>query len=1019
MGDEASQLAQLAQCLSASLSPDAATRQNAEQFLASGAQQGGFSILLLKLVASDAADAPARVAGAVAFKNLVKKHWNPAEEPDVVGAPAPYRVGDAEKDQVRNLLVGLMLGAPKLARAQLGEALSIVSAADFPDRWPGLLPELITRLGAPGAQRNWATVAGVLTTANTIFKKYRQAYKSDELYKELKYALDGFARPVLALTTEAATALAAATSANDTAACVTLLTVLRLACRIFFSLNSQELPEVFEDDMDAWMGAFHGLLAYENASLDGPEGSPADAVKAAICDNVNLYIEKNEEEFQRFLQTFVQDVWTLLTKTGLESGKDRLVTSGVRFLTAVANSVHSSLFGGGDVLRQVCESIVIPNLTFTEDDEELFESNHVEYVRRDIEGSDSDTRRRGACELVRALTLKFPEVMTSSVSGYVGALLAQHASDPAANWKAKDAAVTLVVALLVKAKTNARGATELNELGLSVVDFFNTQIAPEFARAATDGGASGNDVGTAVTRADALKFVTVFRGFLPKAIVAPHLPAIVACLRARENVTHTYAANCLDKLLAVRESEPNANAPNAKRIVGKTPRYDASDLAPVADALFSNLFGVFDMPDSRENEYAMRAVVRVIDVLGERVKPLASACVQKLAAFLAETCANPKNPTFSHFLFEGVSGLLRHAATDTQSMAAFEQALFPPFQFVLQQDVVEFAPYVFQLLAQMIEARNCDNGDALPASYLGIFPALLAPSLWDRQANVTPLVRLLEAYLRKAPREIVSGAASGPGAANHLTGVLGVFQKLAASRAQDHQGFFILNALAECLPLDAWRAHLPAVWGVLFQRLQTSKTAKFTKCLVVFTCLLCAKHGPGCVEETTAAVQPGIFEMLVKSVVAPAAPSVSGAVETKVVAVAAANVLSASAGIKGDLPAWCALLSAAVATLEKPQEAKDAEAAARGEGGDANAEAEAAENERGYAAAYNPLRNAARRESDPRADVADPKTHLAQKLAAVSAETPGVFGAAIAQHCPPEVQRALAAYCAAAGVAVR
>ena len=140
----------------------------------------------------------------------------------------------------------------------------------------------------------------------------------------------------------------------------------------------------------------------------------------------------------------------------------------------------------------------------------------------------------------------------------------------------------------------------------------------------------------------------------------------------------------------------------------------------------------------------------MIDVLGERVKPLASACVQKLAAFLAETCANPKNPTFSHFLFEGVSGLLRHAATDTQSMAAFEQALFPPFQFVLQQDVVEFAPYVFQLLAQMIEARNCDNGDALPASYLGIFPALLAPSLWDRQANVTPLVRLLGR--RRKPR---------------------------------------------------------------------------------------------------------------------------------------------------------------------------------------------------------------------------------------------------------------------------
>jgi hypothetical protein len=57
--------------------------------------------------------------------------------------------------------------------------------------------------------------------------------------------------------------------------------------------------------------------------------------------------------------------------------KDHLVTSGISFLTTVANSVHASLFSGGDTLRQVCESIIIPNLMFREDDVELFESNHV------------------------------------------------------------------------------------------------------------------------------------------------------------------------------------------------------------------------------------------------------------------------------------------------------------------------------------------------------------------------------------------------------------------------------------------------------------------------------------------------------------------------------------------------------------------------------------------------------------------------------------------------------------------
>ena len=52
----------------------------------------------------------------------------------------------------------------------------------------------------------------------------------------------------------------------------------------------------------------------------------------------------------------------------------------------------------------MCENIVIPNIRIRADQEEMFEMNWVEYVRRDTEGSDSDTRRRAATELVRALT---------------------------------------------------------------------------------------------------------------------------------------------------------------------------------------------------------------------------------------------------------------------------------------------------------------------------------------------------------------------------------------------------------------------------------------------------------------------------------------------------------------------------------------------------------------------------------------------------------------------------------------
>ncbi len=45
--------------------------------------------------------------------------------------------------------------------------------------------------------------------------------------------------------------------------------------------------------------------------------------------------------------------------------------------------------------------------------------NPVEYIRRDSEGSDSDTRRRAAADLVKALVDKFPAEVTQFCTGYV------------------------------------------------------------------------------------------------------------------------------------------------------------------------------------------------------------------------------------------------------------------------------------------------------------------------------------------------------------------------------------------------------------------------------------------------------------------------------------------------------------------------------------------------------------------------------------------------------------------------
>lgn len=119
-------------------------------------------------------------------------------------------------------------------------------------------------------------------------------------------------------------------------------------------------------------------------------------------------------------------------------------------------------------------------------DEEAFEDNSEEYIRRDLEGSgkefslplsvtwwkaapwcrtlliilplpcpssDIDTRRRAACDLVRGLCKFFEGPVTAIFSGYVNSMLAEYAKNPGQNWKHKDAAIYLVTSLASKGQT--------------------------------------------------------------------------------------------------------------------------------------------------------------------------------------------------------------------------------------------------------------------------------------------------------------------------------------------------------------------------------------------------------------------------------------------------------------------------------------------------------------------------------------------------------------------------------------
>jgi CAS/CSE protein, C-terminus len=78
--------------------------------------------------------------------------------------------------------------------------------------------------------------------------------------------------------------------------------------------------------------------------------------------------------------------------------------------------------------------------------------------------------------------------------------------------------------------------------------------------------------------------------------------------------------------------------------------------------------------------------------------------VHRLTAKMLEVCANPVFAAFNHYLFEAVAALISAARGDAAALASLEQRVFAAFDVVLQRDVQEFHPYVFQVFALLIVA---------------------------------------------------------------------------------------------------------------------------------------------------------------------------------------------------------------------------------------------------------------------------------------------------------------------------
>lgn len=837
-----------------------------------------------------------------------------------------------------------MLTSQPNIQKQLSTAISQIGQQDFPSKWPNLMNEMVTRFQQSG---DFNMINGVLQTAFSIFEKYSIETKSQKLWEEIKFVLDNFAAPFTELFKS--TMDLAKAQANHKDNLKIIFGSLLLISKIFYFLNYQDLPEYFEDNMQTWMNGFHELLT-AGASVqllqtdDDDEPGVFEDLRSQICDNIGLYAHKYEEEFQPYMQKFVMAVWNLLLSLGHQVKYDMLTSNAIQFLASVADrQQYKSLFEEPSTLASICEKIIVPNMEMREIDVELFEDNPEEYIRRDLEGADVDTRRRAACDLVKGLSKFFEPQITSTFGSYIQNMLALYATNPVTNWKSKDAAIYLVTSLATKAKTAKHGITQTNQL-VDLTDFCNKHIVQDLQNTNVDQ--------LPVLKASAIKYFMVFRSQLPPDMIKAGLPYVVNHLRAQSVVTHTYAAECISKSLIMK----------AGGIGSAIPLITTEDLAPHADPLLKGLFEAFQKTGSTENEYVMKCVMRSFNTLKNAVMPYLGQLLPNLTQKMTEAAKNPTKPHYNHYLFESLSIAIRIVCKEQPAAVGnFEEALFPAFQNILVGDVQEFVPYVFQVLSLLLEMHT---DGSIPEPYMVLFEFLLAPVLWERPGNIKPLVRLLQAYITRGPQQIV--------ATNKIDALLGIFQKLIASKSNDHEGFYLLQSMIEHVPFDAMNNYVKGIFSVLLRRLTSSKTTKFVKGFLVFFFLYITKFGGSSFIEIIDGIQPNLFAMVCDRLIILEVQKVTGTTEKKICAVGMIKLLTETpAMITGNYAQyWPPIMTALVGLFELPVDdtVPDDEHFIE------------IEDTPGYQTAYSQLIYAGKREHDPLAVIENPKVSVVEYI---------------------------------------
>lgn len=372
----------LIEILRATIDPN--QREAAEKQLEQVSKIIGLAPSLLQVVMLNTLDMPVRQAGAIYLKNMINQYWEDKEQE--VGKPLLFSIHEQDRAMIRDSIIDAVIYAPELIRMQLAMCVSTIVKHDFPGRWTGIVDKISVYL-----QMNDSNICmGAMLCLYQLVKRfeYKKPVERTCLIEAMNMLLPMMYQRCVQLLSDP----------SDSS-----VLLQKQILKVFYALVQYSLPLdlLSKDIFSQWMELFRSVVERpvpEQANVvDEEERSDLCWWK---CKKWAMHIltrvferygspgnvtEEYTEFSEYFLKAYTKGILEVLFKLLDQCRQKMYVSPRVTQLTLnYLNEAVSHAFSWKFLkphMLWVIQEVVFPMLCYSDQDEELFNSDPHEYIR--------------------------------------------------------------------------------------------------------------------------------------------------------------------------------------------------------------------------------------------------------------------------------------------------------------------------------------------------------------------------------------------------------------------------------------------------------------------------------------------------------------------------------------------------------------------------------------------------------------------------------------------------------------